>query len=86
MNVSLAGFARMVKVLCDLGDELCDGRVVTILEGGYDLPALSFGVLNTLRVMQGDLGDVEDPIGPAEEGETSVDELIDYLAEMNALR
>jgi acetoin utilization deacetylase AcuC-like enzyme len=86
MNVSLAGFTRMMRVLCDLSDELSDGKLVTILEGGYDLSALSFGVLNSLRVMQGDLGDVEDPLGPAEEDETPVDELIDILTEMNALK
>jgi len=86
MNVSLAGFTRMMSVLCDLSDELSDGKLVAILEGGYDLSALSFGVLNSLRVMQGDMGDVEDPLGPAEENETPVDELIDFLTEMNALR
>lgn len=86
MNVTLTGFVRMMKVLCDLSNALCDGRLVTILEGGYDLSALSFGVLNTLRVMQDRLGDVEDPLGPAEERETPVDDLIDTIIEMNALR
>jgi acetoin utilization deacetylase AcuC-like enzyme len=30
--------------VCTLADELCDGRVVSTLEGGYDLPALAASV------------------------------------------
>jgi acetoin utilization deacetylase AcuC-like enzyme len=30
--------------VCALADELCEGRVVSTLEGGYDLPALAASV------------------------------------------
>jgi len=33
-------FAWVTSGLCDLADRLCDGRVVSCLEGGYDLVAL----------------------------------------------
>lgn len=78
MNVSLGGFARMMRVLCSLSDELCGGRMLAVLEGGYDLDALSYGVLNTLRSLQG-RGDIEDPLGPCPDVETPVDALIDSL-------
>jgi acetoin utilization deacetylase AcuC-like enzyme len=84
MNVSLAGFARMMRVLCELSEALCGGRMVVVLEGGYDLAALSYGVLNTLRVLQGD-GEIEDPLGQCAEEETPVDGLIDYLQMANGL-
>jgi acetoin utilization deacetylase AcuC-like enzyme len=84
MNVSLAGFARMMRVLCELSEELCGGRMVVVLEGGYDLTALSYGVLNSLRIMQGE-GDIEDPLGLCSEEETPVDGLIDYLRTANGL-
>lgn len=86
MNVSLPGFARMMNVLCQLSEELCGGRLVTILEGGYDLDALSFGVLNALRVMQGDVDNIEDPLGPNREDETPIDDLVAYLADEYSLR
>ncbi|MEO9779588.1 MAG: histone deacetylase family protein [Sedimentitalea sp.] len=38
-------FAWITAELCVLADELCDGRVVSTLEGGYDLHALSASVL-----------------------------------------
>ncbi|MDU9004162.1 histone deacetylase family protein [Sedimentitalea todarodis] len=38
-------FAWVTAELCKLADELCDGRVVSTLEGGYDLHALSASVL-----------------------------------------
>ena len=44
MRVSTAGFLAMTKRLLDLADRHCGGRVVSVLEGGYDLAALSDGV------------------------------------------
>jgi acetoin utilization deacetylase AcuC-like enzyme len=34
-------FAWITRGLCDIADEVCGGRVVSTLEGGYDLPALA---------------------------------------------
>ena len=34
-------FAWITRSLCDIADEVCAGRVVSTLEGGYDLPALA---------------------------------------------
>ena len=34
-------FAWITRKLCDIADEVCAGRVVSTLEGGYDLPALA---------------------------------------------
>ncbi len=86
MRVSLAGFARMMRVLCELSDELCGGRMVVVLEGGYDLQALSYGVLNALRIMQGNLADVEDPLGPCPAPEAPVEDLIAAFAALNGLK
>lgn len=36
-----ADFAWITRGLCDIADEVCGGRVVSTLEGGYDLPALA---------------------------------------------
>jgi acetoin utilization deacetylase AcuC-like enzyme len=37
-------FAWITRGLCDVADEVCGGRVVSTLEGGYDLPALAASV------------------------------------------
>lgn len=37
-------FAWVTGRLCEIADEFCDGRVVSTLEGGYDLPALGASV------------------------------------------
>ena len=40
LRMTTAGFSRLSKMLCDAADELCDGRIVFVTEGGYDLKAL----------------------------------------------
>jgi acetoin utilization deacetylase AcuC-like enzyme len=35
------GFAAITQRMCTLADELCDGRLVLLLEGGYNVRALS---------------------------------------------
>jgi len=42
--VSTQGFGWMSEQLVELAGELCQGRVVSMLEGGYDLPSLAAGV------------------------------------------
>lgn len=37
-------FAWITRAICDLADETCGGRVVSSLEGGYDLEALADSV------------------------------------------
>lgn len=34
-------FAWLTARLCDLADNLCEGRIVSVLEGGYDLESLA---------------------------------------------
>jgi len=41
LNWSTGDFAWITAELCKLADELCQGRIVSTLEGGYDLNALS---------------------------------------------
>ncbi|WP_224816566.1 histone deacetylase family protein [Hasllibacter sp. MH4015] len=38
-------FAWVTRALVDVAEEVCDGRVVSTLEGGYDLQGLGGGVL-----------------------------------------
>jgi acetoin utilization deacetylase AcuC-like enzyme len=40
LRMTTAGFERLTGALVTLADELCDGRIVFVTEGGYDLGAL----------------------------------------------
>ncbi len=44
-------FAWLATRICDLAAECCAGRVVSCLEGGYDLTALGESVGAYVRVM-----------------------------------
>jgi acetoin utilization deacetylase AcuC-like enzyme len=41
LNWSTGDFAWLTAELCKLADELCGGRIISTLEGGYDLNALA---------------------------------------------
>ncbi|HAL75893.1 MAG TPA: acetoin utilization protein, partial [Rhodobacteraceae bacterium] len=40
-NWRVEDFVWLTQELCALAAKLCQGRVVSVLEGGYDLPALA---------------------------------------------
>lgn len=41
VRMTTEGFVRLTRMLLDVADEVCDGRVVLVTEGGYDLGALA---------------------------------------------
>lgn len=41
LNVETESYRRATELLLDVADECCDGRFVSLLEGGYDLRALA---------------------------------------------
>ncbi len=51
LNLTEADFAWATARLCDLADRHCGGRVVSTLEGGYDLSALGGSVAAHVRVL-----------------------------------
>ena len=68
---------------------LCSGRLVFTLEGGYHLEALAYAVLNTVRVLLGDLasdgGALADPLGPYRGRETDIAPLLVQLKGLHRL-
>lgn len=64
MRLSLSGYWQIARSLVRMADELCDGRLVLTLEGGYDGTVLSHGVLNVFSTLLGDETH-SDPIGPS---------------------
>jgi acetoin utilization deacetylase AcuC-like enzyme len=83
MSLSTTGFGYLTSVLKELADELCEGRLVLTLEGGYDLQALSNSVAATLQTLLG--AKAEDPLGPSTRGEASVDDIIVHVKGVHRL-
>lgn len=49
MTLTEAGYAGMTRILKEAADQHCGGRIVSLLEGGYDLAALGASVEAHLR-------------------------------------
>jgi len=50
LRMTTAGFGRLTRSLIGVADEVCDGRVVLVTEGGYDLTALSDSLKAVIEV------------------------------------
>jgi acetoin utilization deacetylase AcuC-like enzyme len=53
LDVTPAGIAMMARALRDLAAETARGRLVAVLEGGYDLDAIGDGVATVIDVLRG---------------------------------
>ncbi|MFN2269959.1 MAG: histone deacetylase [Anaerolineae bacterium] len=84
MNLSLQGYAWLGRDLVDMAQQLCNGRIVFALEGGYQLDVLACGVLNAFYAMMGE-DTIADPFGPSPYPERPVDDLIVRLRELHGL-
>jgi acetoin utilization deacetylase AcuC-like enzyme len=72
MRVTGQGFARITRLLVEMAEKVCEGRLICVLEGGYDTRALADSaeaVLNELRGKSTTPGDGEEkhPTHVAEE-------------------
>lgn len=83
-NLSLTGIAALTAEIVQMADELCHGRVVFTLEGGYHPVALSYGVLNTAYALMGH-EDIADPLGPSPKPEPDMTDLILQLERLHLL-
>ncbi|MCL7412506.1 MAG: histone deacetylase [ANME-2 cluster archaeon] len=62
MDLTSAGFGQMTGVVRSLAEELCGGKLVLALEGGYDYGALSDSVVMIFRALLGEI-DYDTEIG-----------------------
>jgi acetoin utilization deacetylase AcuC-like enzyme len=51
-DVTPEGFAALTKVVMDLADDFCQGRIVSVLEGGYRLDGLGECVVAHLHALE----------------------------------
>ncbi|MFC1951919.1 histone deacetylase [Chloroflexota bacterium] len=86
MQVSISGFTQMVRIIKELAGELCSGRLVFCLEGGYNLTVLAASVKATFDVLLGNPS-IDDPLGkPVHRfAIPSITDLIQLIKEIHAL-
>ena len=53
MRLSTGGYAGLTTVLCNAADRHCQGRVVVVTEGGYDVTALKACLESSMAVLDG---------------------------------
>lgn len=51
LNLTTSSYRWMTQLMMELADKCCDGRLISVLEGGYDLDALALSVTEHLRVL-----------------------------------
>jgi len=51
MRVTTAGFGRLTQIVKQIAEQCCDGRLVSVLEGGYGLETQAAAVEAHLRVL-----------------------------------
>jgi acetoin utilization deacetylase AcuC-like enzyme len=87
MQLTVDGFAEIVAIVKRLADELCQGRLLFSLEGGYNLEALSQSVKATFEVLLG-IPRGADPLGKPRGGTTppTIDPILQKVKATHGLK
>ena len=74
MRLTADQFARLTAVICAVADECCNGRVVAVTEGGYDLAGLASCLRAVIPVLNGErpLRSYPSPEGSAPRGQATI--------------
>src|SRR5258708_680116 len=84
LNLSLKGIDYLSRELLAMASALCDGKILFVLEGGYNLTSLSHGALNVAYAALGD-SQLVDPLGPAKGKETDISDLVSQVKRLHRL-
>jgi acetoin utilization deacetylase AcuC-like enzyme len=81
-QLSVDGYGALVSMTKAAAEQLCAGRIVAALEGGYDLVAMPWSVRRTIEILNGD-PQTSDPLGAVRS--KSAHGLDDMLADVKKL-
>ncbi|MEN6620616.1 MAG: histone deacetylase [Smithella sp.] len=82
MCITPGGFAAMAYILLNIADHCCDGRLVAVLEGGYNFQGLTKSVKAVLEVMSGETHCSEEQLTAFEQiADTGTDRTISLVAD-----
>jgi acetoin utilization deacetylase AcuC-like enzyme len=77
-GLSLTGYSEITRKLIGYANSLCDGRILFVLEGGYQLDVLSNAVVNVFHDLLGQ-NNIQDPFGPMPQPEHDITGLLERL-------
>ena len=83
LGLSSAGFSAIAKHLVELAQELCGGRIVFVLEGGYDPTNMANGASATFAALSGE--PFADPHDKSPYPEPDIEKMIESIREWNGL-
>ena len=84
LELSSHGFDYITRILIKFARSACEGRIIFVMEGGYDLNALSFGWLNIASALL-DRDSIPDPYGAAKNARMLPDSLLKNLKSVHSL-
>jgi len=84
LQLTCAGYSRLASSLAALADELCGGRVLVVLEGGYDAEVLAAGV-ESVACALARLPPRPDPLGGGGYDEPDMASLIERVRQAHEL-
>jgi acetoin utilization deacetylase AcuC-like enzyme len=75
MRLTTPQFGRLTALIAEVADQVCDGRIVALTEGGYDLHALAASLGIALQVLGDELAvdDLPAPDGTTPRGDACLD-------------
>ena len=81
MRMTTDQLGRLTALIAGVADECCDGRVVAITEGGYDLQALAACLRAAMRALDGGAPPKDFPVpqGDTRRAETTIKAVSPYL-------
>lgn len=84
-SLSLQGIDQITKIIHEAAQELCDGRIAFVLEGGYQLEVLATGVANLISQISGTNNEPVDTFGHNDEAEADVVSIIKKVQKIHRL-
>lgn len=79
MRLSADQFGRLTAGVHAVARECCEGRLVAVTEGGYDLPALAACLQTVVRVLGDEADEFPAADGPAPRGEAAIEAVLPHL-------
>lgn len=79
LTATLRGFDSLHETLVELAGSLCEGRLVFVLEGGYDTDVLRHAICNLVWLLLGQRERCADPVGSAPRREADDPSCLDLI-------
>lgn len=85
MRLSLSGYSTLDQKLIAVANDLCQGRIIYVLEGGYNLQVLGNGWANVARALLGDMASMDDPLGASDQREPAIEQRLETIKQVHNL-